>query len=143
MHYSSQVMTFFEGMVPAAVLAHLASECDRLLPAPLSLGACERSLLLLTVRDGRARIVGTVSFPESFTREREYLAEEVARRLDELQDLVGETTTDRWPLDEGSGGTARAALEGDVLKAWFSGSSDEVRLADFGLPNYQQPRASG
>lgn len=88
-------------------------------------------------------MVGTVSFPESFTRDRAFLAEEVARRRGDLQDLVAETTTDRWSLDEGVGGTAQAKLDGDVLRVWFSGSGSEVRLADFRLPGGRPRHIAG
>lgn len=128
-------MELYDDAAASALVAHLAYECDQLMPAPLSLGACQRSLLLLTVEIGRARIVGTVSFPRSFARERAFLAEEVARRLDELQDLVGEATTNRWPLNEGTGGTPQATLDGDVLRVWFRGDDSEIRLADLTLPD--------
>lgn len=118
----------------AALLAQLAHECDRLLPAPLGLGSCDRSLVLLTVEGGRPRICATVQFSAGIVLDPGLLAEEVARRLGELQELVGEATACRWPLDEGTGGVVQVVRTGGVLRVRFVGATAEVRFHDIGLP---------
>lgn len=119
------------GAFRVSLLAHVAYQCDRIVPAPLSVCAADRSILVLSVADGRAHLCGAVIFTELLSNDAGDLAAEVARKLEEMQDLVIMETRERWPLPRDDGGRPECAVTDGVLRIAFVRSESKLRFDDF------------